>query len=439
MKDCSKAPLPDTRRSRRPLLAIATLVVAGALTGGPPANAQDKRLSVLIHPALQGALTGSATGAKGGDVTEGWRTGSKMAINWIALDIVPLHDRLLRETSLAKTGIDMAVLIDKYASPENLKQFEPIDNCKGMDEVRKRIEPAFLQELTVDGKLYGLPFRHATTALHYNEALLQERGVKAPFETFEDFIAAARKLTGKRADGQMVHGLAIDGINAGGTHNVLLAYGGVLIDKGLKVPSDPKPLRQTYQLLADLHAEGVLPNNFTAMGIDQMTQAMRTGRVAMVIQPFNRHLTYNDPQRSEYAGKIRTTPIPSLKGSATPVVSKTEFWSFVIPANSSQKEAACELIRQLTDVEATTRTTLNGNSPVQPAIYADPRVGATLPYAAAEKEALAGARFVIVPFAQIGRAQDIYLENMQAAALRRKSAEQAATDTISALTELVKR
>ena len=38
------------------------------------------------------------------------------------------------------------------------------------------IAPGLVQGMTVDGKLIGIPVRHATQGLFYNEALLEEQG-----------------------------------------------------------------------------------------------------------------------------------------------------------------------------------------------------------------------------------------------------------------------
>ena len=40
--------------------------------------------------------------------------------------------------------------------------------------------PGLVAPLKVDGALHGIPVRHATNVIVYNEALLQERGVALP-------------------------------------------------------------------------------------------------------------------------------------------------------------------------------------------------------------------------------------------------------------------
>ena len=45
--------------------------------------------------------------------------------------------------------------------------------------------------------------------LFYNEALLEERGIKAPPATLEELVDQAKKLTFKASDGRQVTGMVV--------------------------------------------------------------------------------------------------------------------------------------------------------------------------------------------------------------------------------------
>lgn len=408
-----------------------TLIAAGAALASTVAI-QAADLTLLTHAAIQGSVTG--TSGTGGDVLAGWQQENDVNLNWITADIAPLHDRLMRETSLSSTSIDVGFILDSYATQAALSGFEPLDDClAGLDI--SDIPQTFLDQVSQDGQLKALPIRHATTALHYNKALLAEHGIDALPDTFEGLIEVAKTLSGKSDDGTPVYGLSIDGTNAGGTYNLLMAYGATLTDAQGKPSTDVEALTNAYAALADLYAAGALPSNFTAMGIDQITQGVWQGRIAMAVQPFNRYLTYNDASKSDYAGEIDVAAFPAAEGQPSPYVARTTVWSAVIPANSQNKELACDFVRQLADPENVVLMTLNGNGPVRTDAYLDQRVIDAIPYAQAEQQAVLGAKFVIAPFDQIGRAQDMYLENMQAAAIGLKTPEQAAADTLAAIAE----
>ncbi|MHA6691261.1 ABC transporter substrate-binding protein [Devosia sp. A449] len=416
--------------TRRKAYAIAWIAAGAAMANAAAIQAED--LTLLAHAAIQGSITG--TSGTGGNVLADWQSETGVNLNWIAADIAPLHDRLMRETSLSSTSIDVGFILDSYATQAALSGFEPLDDClAGLDI--SDIPQTFLDQVSQDGQLKALPIRHATTALHYNKALFAEHGIDALPDTFDDLVEVAKTLSGKSADGTPIYGLSIDGTNAGGTYNLLMAYGATLTDAQGQPSNDVEALTRAYAALADLYAAGALPSNFTAMGIDQITQGVWQGRIAMAVQPFSRYLTYNDAAKSDYAGEIGVAAFPAAEGQSTPFVARTTVWSAVIPANSQSKDMACDFVRQLADLDNVVLMALNGNGPVRTNAYLDQRVIDAIPYADAEQQAVLGAKFVISPFEQIGRAQDMYLENMQAAALGLKTPEQAAADTLAAITK----
>lgn len=394
-------------------LSLACLLLAGA-----QGHAQAQTLSILSHSVHQNVLTGGADPSK--DVTAPWREETGLSLNWITADITPLHDRLLREASLQSTSVDVAFLVDRYASRDYLELFEPLDACLASEPALEDIDdisPALLAPLTIDGQLFGLPYRHATTALFYNETIFAERGIETLPQTMEEVIALARELTFTREDGSQVAGLALLGTTHPNTLNIAYGFGHKLIDDELNVHADSPGMREVFALLRELYAEGVLSSGFAATGIDQQIQMMQSGRSAMGIQPFSRFQVYNDPARSQYAGAIKAIPVPGTPEAGVPIAAQTEFWSMVIPKNSQNKEAACSFIKAMMSKEAVTLAALNGNGPTRFSTYDDPRVQERLPYARAEELSLESVSVAMPAFPEIGRAVDVYLENMQAAAL----------------------
>ena len=109
--------------SRRRFGALAGAAVTAAALPGR-AFAQAKTLTALGHRVHQTA----ATTGPGGDATEAFRKTSGANLNWVTFgDVNAVHERLLREASLAETSIDVAYLVNGRAVPRNLKLFEPLD------------------------------------------------------------------------------------------------------------------------------------------------------------------------------------------------------------------------------------------------------------------------------------------------------------------------
>jgi multiple sugar transport system substrate-binding protein len=145
--------------------------MAAAVTGRhEPAWAAGRTLNVLCHRVHQLCLT---TGVAG-NLTQEWQTKNDADIAWTTFDTDPLQDRLFREASLDKTDFGVGYLVNSRATQkaasllEPLAQFQSAEPIEALDD----IAPGLRQAMTIGGKLIGIPVRHATNGLFYNEALL---------------------------------------------------------------------------------------------------------------------------------------------------------------------------------------------------------------------------------------------------------------------------
>ncbi len=294
------------------------------------------------------------------------------------------------------------------------------------------IFPGLRKAMVFDGRTIGIPFRHSTSAMHYNQALFDERGITQPPSTVEEFIEVARKLTFTRPDGSSVVGFCITGQTYTNMIDVARMWNGDFITQDMHVVANQKPMVQAITLLRDFYKGGVLPHSFTSIKDEDVNTWMASGRAAMTFNGTSRTQFYNDPTKSKYPGKFKVAPIPiaaELKAQFPVAPVKTEFWSMVIPKNSMHKEAAWSLIVALSSKENTLKEALNGNGPVRASVYQDPQIETKLPYAKVEAEELRYARIPLPAFDQSARAADIFVEQMQAAVLGMKE-PQAAMDAV---------
>ena len=289
-----------------------------------------------------------------------------MNLSWVTLgDVNAIHERLLREASLSSTTIDVAYLLNGRAVPKNLRLFEPLDALLKEAPIEDFADfaPGLVEPMRVDGALHGIPVRHATNAIVYNEALFEERGVSPDFKTFEDVIEAARKLTFKRDDGTQVYGLAFTPVFASNFLSLSRCLGGDYMTLDRKIVAAEPPMVKAISILADLYKQGVLPRSFATQNNEELVTWIQQGRVAMSVQPYARLVSYNDPQKSRYPGKIKPFLPPmaaDLVGKAT-YAPTVEFWSLVIPKNAKNKKVAWDLIRALSSKQGTVAQALNGN------------------------------------------------------------------------------
>ncbi|HMG51683.1 MAG TPA: extracellular solute-binding protein, partial [Inquilinus sp.] len=192
--------------TRRDLLA-STMAGAATMALGRAALGQTRTLNALSHLVHQNVLTkGSA-----GDVIAPWRKAAGAEISWTTLDSNPLQDRLFREASLGQTTFNVGFVVDNRMTPQIAGLFEPLDGYQSSDPIEDidDIAPGLRRAMTVGGKVVGIPVRHATQALFYNEALLEEAGIAAPPSTVEDLVEQAKKLTFTSAAGAPVTGMIL--------------------------------------------------------------------------------------------------------------------------------------------------------------------------------------------------------------------------------------
>lgn len=371
----------DNRTLSRRRFGLLASGAAASLALPTGAMAQARTVTALGHRVHQT----SATTGPGGDATEAWRKQARAAVNWVTFgDVNAIHERLLREVTLTETSIDLAYLLNGRAVPRNLKLFEPLDALLKDAPLEDFTDfaPGLVAPLKVDGALHGIPVRHATNALIYNEALLEERGITKLPATFEELIEVARKLTFKRDDGTQVSGLAFTAVFASNFLTLARCLGGDYMTSDGKLVAAEAPMVKALTVLADLYKAGVLPRNFATVNNEEITTWMQQGRAAMTINPFARLVTYNDPAKGKYGGRFKSLlpPMASDLVGKVAFAPTVEFWSLVIPRNSRQKPLSWDLIRALSSKAGTKAMALNGNGPVRISTYADPALIAAMPY-----------------------------------------------------------
>ena len=414
--------MSDTR-SRLTGFAFATLVAAGFAL--PATGAKADELTLIGHKVHQTVTTGEA----GGDMAGEWAKKNGAELNWLTFNVQDVHERLYREANLGSTTIDVGFVANRYFRPQFKEMFEPLDEhlAKAPIEAFDELPKGMLEALTYDGKLYGIPFRHATAALHVNTAILAEKGLPMP-KTFEDVLDYAKKLTFTRGDGTKVHGLLIDFRSPAMVTDFARAmHNGDFLTMDFKLKANSPEMVEAVDTVAGFFKDGVLPQAFLNFKTEDVITYMQQGRAAMAISPFSRYNNFNKEGQSQYAGKFETIAVPKSKSltgyDVAPI--RTEFWAMVIPKNSDNKDKAWDFIRTVSSPENTIRAAVNGNGPVRPSAYADERVKNKVPYAAAEQAAVAVARLPLPGFEESARVEDIFIEEIDTVFLGMKSAKEA--------------
>jgi multiple sugar transport system substrate-binding protein len=422
-----------TMLTRRHVLG-STVGGAALLAMGQQLRAASKTLNVLSHNVHRTVLT---TGAAG-DQTESWRKANDADISWTTFDSNPLQDRLFREASLNQTEFDVGYLIDNRATAQVAKLFEPLGpyQAKAPIEDFEDIAPGLVSALTVEGKLIGIPVRHATQALFYNEALLEEKGIKAPPTTIEELVDQAKQLTFTSKAGTPVVGMVLASDLAVFPVMFARAFGGDFITREFKLVPDAGAMETALAVLKDMFDAGALPRSYATTKNDDQVTWMQQGRAAFTVLPFARFAQLNNKDQSAYPGRIKAVEFPissALKGKV-PMAAVVESWAMVIPANARNKDLSWSFIQAMSSKAVTTGAARNGNGPVRVSTYADPSFAASQPLAAVEAQVLSRARPAFPAFPEAVRAQATFLEEVQLAVLGRKPVKEA----VAAIVERVK-
>ncbi len=404
------------RITRRAALA-ATLLPLPAL-----AQSTD-RLGIIGHAVHRAAVSTGPGGDILGEVP--------VRPEWLTFGVPEIHDRLFREASLAQGSVDLAFLLNRYVSPRIAELFLPLDGPDGMLEglAIEDIPAGMRAPFTFGGRLYGLPFRQATSGLFLNQALLEEKGLPTtPPRNPEEFAAAVRAATFRRNDSVPVNGLVLDGPGPSQMIDLARMWDGDFLTNDLTLRIEEPGMVRALDLLRALFAEGVLPRTFPRFSTEQVTTAMQQGRAAFAISPISRHTALNGAA-SRYPGKIAVAAVPSAPEIAAryPVAPvKSEIWVLAIPKNTRNRAGAIRALRHIGSAEASLRAALNGNGPVRLSTLNDARYTATVPWAAVEAAALAGARPPLPGFENAARAEDIFREEVEGMLVRNSPAAEAA-------------
>lgn len=413
---------------------LGTTLGGAAALALSPAWAAGKTLNILSHKVHETVL---GIGGEN-DLIKDWKASNDAETVFTTFDSNPLMDRLFREASLGETDYGVGYMVDNRPTSEIASLFEPLDDMQKNDPIEDfaDIAPGLVQGMTVDGKLIGIPVRHATQGLFYNEELLAEAGISAPPTTLEELVEQAKKTTFTSKAGTPVTGMILASDLAVFPVMFARAFGGDFITKDFQLVPDPAAMEQGLDTLRAMFEAGALPRSYATTKNDDQVTWMQQGRAAFTVLPFARNAQLNNPEQSKYPGKIKAIEFPISAGLAgkMPMASITEAWAMVIPKNAKDKQLAWSYIKEVSSKRVTLGMALNGNGPVRVSSYADEALIKKNPVAEVEAKVLADARGAFPPFPEAARAQATMLEEVQLAVLGRKPVK----DAVAAIVERVK-
>ena len=228
---------------------------------------------------------------------------------------------------------------------------EPLDlYISGDHYALDDFEPAALEAISYNGKLYGIPYCDVSSVLIYRRDLFEKHGVPVP-QTMDELTRSALEIQkAVRADGNSdFYGITLRGAPSCGLNfwimgsNWAPSWGVQWYDvNGHPTLDTPEHLAAVEHYVDLLHRAG--PPETPTMGFEECMAAYRAGRAAMVIEPANEASIVYEAGGAIADGTL-TTLIPA--GPLGTRHAGLYIPPYAIPAQSKLKDAAWEVAKFL--------------------------------------------------------------------------------------------
>ncbi|HVX08004.1 ABC transporter substrate-binding protein [Humibacter sp.] len=262
----------------------------------------------------------------------------KMSVSFSGPPINDYYTKL--PTVMKSSSAPCLVTFQNGRVGQYVQGLEPLDDLAQKNKVDlKAYSSAMLEQLSVDGKLYSIPFNAGPTVILYNKKMFKDAGVADPGLnwTIDDFIAAAKATTRNG-----VYGFAIP--QASNPISTLMAADGhPWADKNGAKLDDPN-FRNALQFLVDLSNKYKVakPLEAAAGGSFPDIDAFSTGQAAMEMQGL-----WDLQHEQQTLGKdnVGIAVIPSQNGKSKGFIGGS---GFGITKTCGDKQKAFEAIEAMT-------------------------------------------------------------------------------------------
>jgi multiple sugar transport system substrate-binding protein len=242
------------------------------------------------------------------------------------------YETKLNAAMLGNDGPDVFELGDFRYDMAKQGQLAPLDDIYGA--ARAGFNPADVQYLTVDGKVYGVKMIDDVMMLHYRKSVLSAAGIQPP-KTFEELATAAKALTTSKMKGLFVGN---DGVGDA-AYLLMWSTGGDLIH-GNKVTYATAANAEAVGGLHRLHQDGSLLLGFTTDWYDPSAIVQNAAAMhwcGLWAMPTIKKALGDD---------FGVIPWPAFNASGRPVA-RLGGWSQLINAKSKHLDEAKKFVQWL--------------------------------------------------------------------------------------------
>jgi multiple sugar transport system substrate-binding protein len=260
----------------------------------------------------------------------------------VSLPHPELNAWVRRTFEAGATDIDLLSTHTKYA-PSQARWLSALDDVVAADTIAD-VLPRPLELSRIDGRLLQVPRNLDVRLLHYRRDLIE----KAP-STWTELADVAASLTTADRFGFLFPGR--DSGLFGTFYELLVGAGGTLFDAALRPAFDSAAGEWAASFLTELHhVRRVTPRALARWHYDEISEAFRDGRSALVCDwPGSYHL-YISPGTCSVADRVGLALLP--EGPAGRRAAYAGCHSFAIPSGARNRPGGAALLRFLTSPES---------------------------------------------------------------------------------------
>lgn len=279
-------------------------------------------------------------------------------VNAVSHEWGDLHEKILISAQ-SDTLPDVARLDSAW-----IPEFEKMGILTALDEempdysdVTANLLDSAMSTANVGGHAYGLALNTNSKIFFYNIQAFADAGIDVP-KTMDEFVAAAKTLSGTNENGQQVWGSNEPALAGWNLCPYIWSMGGAITNeeetKASGYINSPETV-EAIQMLADLYDAGAITG--WNSGDIPMTDGFGTGRYMMLLEgPWK--IAEMEGAYPDFA--YATTEIPAGKGGSVSVLGGEDISMF----NSANKDAAWKFMKFMTDSFAQEEMAKCGQIPV---------------------------------------------------------------------------
>ena len=315
-----------------------------------------------------------------------------ITVKWVTLEEGVLRQRVT--TDIATKGGQFDIMtIGMYETPIWGKKgwLKEIKGNAAYDA--DDLLPAMRNGLSVDGKMFAVPFYGESSMLMYRKDLADKAGIKVKNNPTWDEVANLASKIHDPANG--VYGICLRGKPGWGDNAAFLTtmvnpFGGQWFDMSWKPQLESKPWKDAINFYVDLMNKYGPPGS-SANSFNEILALYNEGKCGMWVDATIAASFITDPKQSKVADKVAFAQAPT---KVTPKGANWLWaWALAIPAGTQKADAAEKFVTWATSkdyIQLVAKTNGWARVPTgtRKSTYANPEFQKAAVFAAAEKAAI---------------------------------------------------